>query len=392
MATFGAALKRAREQRGVSLDEIAADTRLSKRYLLALEDEAISKLPGGTYNRAYLRSYAAFLGLDPEALVRDYAREEARQTQLAEADQLAAMTRAIEQRAAASGGGTTRAREVLATPAGITAVAVLAFAVVGGVVWFGLSGFQQAARDRDVAATDVLDPAAAPRSASPAQAPAATPAQASESAGASVSASSPAATANTAVASNGAASSNGAATPNSAPASSPATSPSSTALPGSRASAPPAAPSAPAAEPQAAPAVAPAVPDRVTTPTTPSPLPAGHDIVRVADTRGQSRLTVAGSGVGTGVIERQLVGQADRFAVGSKVVFWTHVRGGRAGDTIDHVWFRDGTIVGAASLAVGSPDWRTQSRRLLDPSGVWVVEARDAEGHVLARHEFQAAP
>ena len=101
-------------------------------------------------------------------------------------------------------------------------------------------------------------------------------------------------------------------------------------------------------------------------------------------------MTVAGSGVGTGVIERQLVGKADRFAVGSKVVFWTHVRGGKVGDTIDHVWFRDGTLVGAASLAVGSPDWRTQSRRLLDPSGVWVVEARDAEGHVLARHEFQA--
>ena len=43
MATFGAALKRAREQRGVSLDEIGAETRLSKRYILALEDEAISK-------------------------------------------------------------------------------------------------------------------------------------------------------------------------------------------------------------------------------------------------------------------------------------------------------------------------------------------------------------
>jgi hypothetical protein len=55
------------------------------------------------------------------------------------------------------------------------------------------------------------------------------------------------------------------------------------------------------------------------------------------------------------------------------------------------VWFHDGTLVGGASLAVGSPDWRTQSRRLLDPSGVWVVEARDSEGHVLARHEFHAS-
>ena len=103
-----------------------------------------------------------------------------------------------------------------------------------------------------------------------------------------------------------------------------------------------------------------------------------------------SHLSVADSGVGTAIVDKQLVGQSDRFAVGSKVVFWTHVRGGRAGDTIDHVWFRDGVMVGAASLSVGSPDWRTQSRRLLDPSGVWVVEARDAEGHVLARHQFRA--
>ena len=72
-------------------------------------------------------------------------------------------------------------------------------------------------------------------------------------------------------------------------------------------------------------------------------------------------------------------------------MFWTHVVGGRAGDTIDHVWLRDGSVVGAASLSVGSPDWRTQSRRLLDPAGQWVVEARDAAGRVLARHEFQTS-
>lgn len=362
MATFGAALKRAREQRGVSLDEIAAETRLSKRYLLALEDEAISKLPGGTYNRAYLRSYAAFLGLDPDVLVRDYAQEESRQTQLAEADELAAMTRAIEKRTAASGGGAARAREVLATPAGIAAVAILAFAVVGGVVWFGLSGFQRASRDLDVAATESHEPAAesVKDAGPPPGAPAAAPA---------VSQSAP--------------------VPADAPASTPGGPPKRPAVADTAGAAgPPAAPPLPAPAPPADAAVS----EPVTEPAAPPSLPAGHEVVRVADMRAHSRLTVAGSGVGTAVVERQLVGQADRFAVGSKVVFWTHVRGGRAGDTIDHVWFRDGTIVGAASLAVGSPDWRTQSRRLLDPSGVWVVEARDAEGHVLARHEFQAAP
>ena len=82
MASFGAALRRTREEKGISLDEIAGETRLSKRYLLALEDEAIHKLPGGTYNRAYLRSYAGYLGLDIERLVREYSLEEAHQTEI----------------------------------------------------------------------------------------------------------------------------------------------------------------------------------------------------------------------------------------------------------------------------------------------------------------------
>ena len=70
MGSFGSALRRTREQKGISLDDIAGETRLSRRYLLALEDEAIHKLPGGTYNRAYLRTYAGYLGLDAEWLVR----------------------------------------------------------------------------------------------------------------------------------------------------------------------------------------------------------------------------------------------------------------------------------------------------------------------------------
>ena len=48
-------------------------------------------------------------------------------------------------------------------------------------------------------------------------------------------------------------------------------------------------------------------------------------------------------------------------------------------------------MVGAVDLVVGSPSWRTLSRRLLTPGseGDWVVEVRDAEGHVLARHAFR---
>src|SRR5687767_12360694 len=73
-ASFGAMLLHARTQRGISHDDVARDTRVAKRYVLALENESLSSLPGGLYNRAYVRTYAAYLGLDADLIVRDYDR------------------------------------------------------------------------------------------------------------------------------------------------------------------------------------------------------------------------------------------------------------------------------------------------------------------------------
>jgi cytoskeletal protein RodZ len=72
---FGEHLKREREMRGVSLEEIAAATRISTRFLEALENERWSELPGGVFNRGFIRSVARFLGLDEDALVAEYALE-----------------------------------------------------------------------------------------------------------------------------------------------------------------------------------------------------------------------------------------------------------------------------------------------------------------------------
>ena len=103
------------------------------------------------------------------------------------------------------------------------------------------------------------------------------------------------------------------------------------------------------------------------------------------------RLSVARSGVGTDIVDRELVGRSDSFTVGTRVAFWTHVTGGSADDLVRHVWFHQDRMVGAVDLVVGSPSWRTLSRRLLTPSseGDWVVEVRDVEGRVLARHGFR---
>jgi cytoskeletal protein RodZ len=72
MGTFGQKLKREREMRGVSLDEIAQATKIGTRSLRALEDEDFDRLPGGIFNKGFVRAYARFLGIDEEQAVADY--------------------------------------------------------------------------------------------------------------------------------------------------------------------------------------------------------------------------------------------------------------------------------------------------------------------------------
>ena len=72
---FGEHLKREREMRGVSLEEISAATRISTRFLEAIENEQWDQLPGGVFNRGFIRSIARYLGLDEDGLVAEYALE-----------------------------------------------------------------------------------------------------------------------------------------------------------------------------------------------------------------------------------------------------------------------------------------------------------------------------
>ena len=69
---FGERLKRERELREVSLEEITTATRIGPHFLEALENEDWSKLPGGIFNRGFVRSIARYLGLDEEAFLAEY--------------------------------------------------------------------------------------------------------------------------------------------------------------------------------------------------------------------------------------------------------------------------------------------------------------------------------
>jgi cytoskeleton protein RodZ len=71
MAGFGEYLRREREMRGVSLGEISTATKISIRFLQAIENEELSKLPGGIFTRSFVRTYARYLGLDEERVLAD---------------------------------------------------------------------------------------------------------------------------------------------------------------------------------------------------------------------------------------------------------------------------------------------------------------------------------
>jgi cytoskeleton protein RodZ len=72
MASFGENLRRERELRGVDLHEMAEATKISIRFLQALEQDRVDVLPGGIFPRAFVRQYGKYLGLDPERLVAEF--------------------------------------------------------------------------------------------------------------------------------------------------------------------------------------------------------------------------------------------------------------------------------------------------------------------------------
>jgi cytoskeleton protein RodZ len=70
--SFGAKLKREREKKGITLDDISLSTKIGTRLLRALEDEHFDQLPGGIFNKGFVRAYARHLGLDEDQTISDY--------------------------------------------------------------------------------------------------------------------------------------------------------------------------------------------------------------------------------------------------------------------------------------------------------------------------------
>jgi cytoskeleton protein RodZ len=72
--SIGEKLRLARETRGIALRDISEQTRISMRYLEAIESDDYRRLPGGIFNRSFIRAYAKFIGYDEDQAMDEYAR------------------------------------------------------------------------------------------------------------------------------------------------------------------------------------------------------------------------------------------------------------------------------------------------------------------------------
>jgi len=70
--TLGEKLRQAREERGISLTEVAEQTRISPQYIEAIERDDYKPLPGGIFNKGFVKSFAKYVGVDENEALADY--------------------------------------------------------------------------------------------------------------------------------------------------------------------------------------------------------------------------------------------------------------------------------------------------------------------------------
>jgi cytoskeleton protein RodZ len=72
LPSFGQKLKLEREKRKITLEQISVSTKIGIRMLQALEEDKFNQLPGGIFNKGFVRAYSRFLGLDEDQTIADY--------------------------------------------------------------------------------------------------------------------------------------------------------------------------------------------------------------------------------------------------------------------------------------------------------------------------------
>jgi transcriptional regulator with XRE-family HTH domain len=122
----------------------------------------------------------------------------------------------------------------------------------------------------------------------------------------------------------------------------------------------------------------------------PPPKPVTPSVVKLSTP--SADLIVTEFGVGRRIVNLALVGESDRFKEGDRVSFSSRVVNGQRGSVIRHVWIYQGRAQQSITLRLGGSDYRTHTNKTVGKPGAWAVEARDDNGRVLARSEFTVEP
>ena len=136
--SIGEKLRLEREARGIALRQISEQTRISIRYLEAIEADDYKRLPGGIFNRSFVRAYAKFVGVDEHAALEDYART------LRERGESDDEGSKVHQSLVYTDDGATNNRSGLKT----LILAFIILAALSAAVWAGLHFYQKSQRDR----------------------------------------------------------------------------------------------------------------------------------------------------------------------------------------------------------------------------------------------------
>lgn len=131
--SIGEKLRLARETRGIALREISDQTRISMRYLEAIEADDYRHLPGGIFNRSFIRAYAKFIGYDEHEAIEDYSRTLRERGELTEESSTKPRAMVYTD----DGGAHTR------SPLYTLLLAIIILAALSLAVWAGLYFYQR---------------------------------------------------------------------------------------------------------------------------------------------------------------------------------------------------------------------------------------------------------
>jgi cytoskeleton protein RodZ len=132
MAEIGATLRAARMSARIDVSEIEAQTKIRAKYLRALENEEWDLLPGPTFVRSFLRTYAQALGLDAKALVEEYRLNYERPSEAALEPIVSTPRSNPQKRGRSPGGGPSRGYMALIGGVGVVIVLLVIGLLSGG--------------------------------------------------------------------------------------------------------------------------------------------------------------------------------------------------------------------------------------------------------------------